>query len=45
MIAVPDSANIIKKDIRKLCIIATKGSLDMAYPPLIPCQRCAHDWY
>ncbi len=35
MIAVPDSANIIKKDIRKLCIIATKGSLDMAYPPLI----------
>ena len=27
--------NIIKKDIRKLAIIASKGSLDMAYPPLI----------
>ncbi len=27
--------NIIKKDIRKLSIIASKGSLDMAYPPLI----------
>lgn len=30
----PDT-NIIKKDIRKLSIIASKGSLDMAYPPLI----------
>jgi peroxiredoxin family protein len=30
----PDT-NIIKKDIRKLAIIASKGSLDMAYPPLI----------
>lgn len=27
--------NVIKKDIRKLSIIASKGSLDMAYPPLI----------
>jgi len=27
--------NVIKKDIRKLAIIASKGSLDMAYPPLI----------
>jgi peroxiredoxin family protein len=27
--------NMIKKDIRKLSIIASKGSLDMAYPPLI----------
>jgi len=27
--------NIIQKDIRKLAIIASKGSLDMAYPPLI----------
>jgi len=30
----PDT-NVIKKDIRKLAIIASKGSLDMAYPPLI----------
>ncbi len=30
----PD-VNVIKKDIRKLSIIASKGSLDMAYPPLI----------
>ncbi len=30
----PDT-NVIKKDIRKLSIIASKGSLDMAYPPLI----------
>jgi len=30
----PD-VNIIKKDIRKLAIIASKGSLDMAYPPMI----------
>lgn len=30
----PD-VNMIKKDIRKLSIIASKGSLDMAYPPLI----------
>ena len=28
-------SNIIGKDIRKLSIIASKGSLDMAYPPLI----------
>lgn len=28
-------ANMIGKDIRKLSIIASKGSLDMAYPPLI----------
>lgn len=27
--------NVIGKDIRKLSIIASKGSLDMAYPPLI----------
>ncbi len=27
--------NMIGKDIRKLSIIASKGSLDMAYPPLI----------
>lgn len=27
--------NVIRKDIRKLSIIASKGSLDMAYPPLI----------
>jgi peroxiredoxin family protein len=27
--------NIIKKDIRKIVIVASKGSLDMAYPPLI----------
>jgi peroxiredoxin family protein len=27
--------NMIQKDIRKLSIIASKGSLDMAYPPLI----------
>lgn len=27
--------NIIKKDVRKLALIASKGSLDMAYPPLI----------
>ncbi len=30
----PD-VNVIKKDIRKLSIIASKGALDMAYPPLI----------
>lgn len=30
----PD-VNVIKKDIRKLSIIASKGSLDMAYPPMI----------
>ena len=30
----PD-VNMIKKDIRKLSIIASKGSLDMAMPPLI----------
>lgn len=27
--------NVIQKDIRKLAIIASKGSLDMAYPPMI----------
>jgi peroxiredoxin family protein len=27
--------NVIGKDVRKLAIIASKGSLDMAYPPLI----------
>lgn len=27
--------NLIQKDVRKLAIIASKGSLDMAYPPLI----------
>jgi peroxiredoxin family protein len=27
--------NVIQKDIRKLAIISSKGSLDMAYPPLI----------
>lgn len=27
--------NVIQKDIRKLSIIASKGSLDMAYPPLV----------
>jgi peroxiredoxin family protein len=29
------NTNIIAKDIRKLSIISSKGSLDMAYPPLI----------
>jgi peroxiredoxin family protein len=27
--------NVIQKDIRKLAMISSKGSLDMAYPPLI----------
>lgn len=27
--------NVIGKDVRKMSIIASKGSLDMAYPPLI----------
>lgn len=27
--------NVIQKDIRKLAIISSKGSLDMAYPPLV----------
>jgi peroxiredoxin family protein len=27
--------NVIQKDIRKLALIASKGSLDMAYPPMI----------
>ena len=29
------NTNVIQKNIRKLAIIASKGSLDMAYPPLI----------
>jgi peroxiredoxin family protein len=27
--------NVVQKDIRKLALIASKGSLDMAYPPMI----------
>ena len=33
--------NVIKKDIRKLAIIASKGSLDMAYPPFILASTAA----